>query len=309
MRPIAKDQDYIRAPLDEILGTPASVRLIRLLADGVSGSISAPEASEKTGLTEAGARRALKRLARTGFVEQLGGGRAKRFRLNDADPLSGHLRVLFHAEYERHMDFVSRLREVLGGFPEIQVAWIDEAPTEAGHPLHIGFIAGVRALAYLSTEVRKRIVGIEEAFDIVIEIHPFSRAEAPDVPWETTVLLAGHQTGAAAQGNRGTTSHSTRLDRSVRISAAIAELLDRDPSLLRRAERHIELLLAREEGPASHDIQEWHGILAHYSRQRIKDFLVSDSARAQRLRQSSPFFAVLNVEEREVLLDVLEARQ
>jgi hypothetical protein len=201
---------------------------------------------------------------------------------------------------------VSRLREVFGSFAEIGVAWIDEAPKEAGRPLHIGFIADVRALTYLSTEVRKRIVDIEEAFDIMVEIHSFSRADAPDVPWDRTVLLAGHQPRAVAESNRGTTSHSTRLDRSVKVSGAIAEMLDRDPSLLRRAERHIELLLATEQGPASHDIQEWQDILAHYSRQRIKDFLVSDSARAQRLRQSSPFFAVLSAEEREALLDVLE---
>jgi hypothetical protein len=35
---------------------PANVRLIRMLAQNVGGQVGAPEAAERTGLTEAGAR-------------------------------------------------------------------------------------------------------------------------------------------------------------------------------------------------------------------------------------------------------------
>ena len=68
MRPVATEDDVVKFPLNNLMGTGASVRLIRLLATEVSGPIGAPDAAEYTGLTEAGARRALKRLAKTGFV-------------------------------------------------------------------------------------------------------------------------------------------------------------------------------------------------------------------------------------------------
>ena len=61
-------------------------------------------------------------------------------------------------------------------------------------------------------------------------------------------------------------------------------------------------------GPASHDLREWHTILSKYSRHRLRDFLVSDTPRAQRLRQSSPFFAVLSADERDEVLALLENR-
>ncbi|MDP2481333.1 MAG: winged helix-turn-helix domain-containing protein [Candidatus Palauibacterales bacterium] len=302
MQPVAADQDYLRTPLNELLGAPANVRLLRLLSDEVSEPIGAPDASEYTGLTEAGARRALKRLASTGFVEQIGGGRAQRFRLRDADPLTAQLRALFRAERLRHQSLISELREILGQFPEIQVAWVDDPPSESGQPLHIGLLAGTRTLSYLSDQVRKRIIDIEAKFDITIELHAFSQADEPEVTWENAELLAGHVESVVPQ----TPSSPRHLDREEQASAiarAIAHLLDEDPSLLKRAERHLEMLLEREQGPASHDLREWRDILTRYSRPRLKEFLVAGTPRAQRLRQSSPFSAVLTQEE---LGDVVE---
>ena len=54
-------------------------------------------------------------------------------------------------------------------------------------------------------------------------------------------------------------------------------------------------------------LREWHDILTNYSGQRVRDFIVSDTPRAQRLRQSSPFFAVLSAYEREKIFSALEA--
>ena len=73
MRPIATDQDLLRFPLNDVLGAEANVRLLRVLADDVVGPIGVPEAAEQTGLTETGARRALRRLEKTGFVQRFGG--------------------------------------------------------------------------------------------------------------------------------------------------------------------------------------------------------------------------------------------
>ena len=40
--------------------------------------------------------------------------------------------------------------------------------------------------------------------------------------------------------------------------------------------------------------------------ERLREFLVATTSRAQRLRQSSPFFAVLNPDERDEVLQRLE---
>lgn len=304
MRPIATEQDYLRAPLNDLLGAPAHVRLLRLLSEEVSEPVGAPEAAEHTGLTEAGARRALKRLAATGFVEQIGGGRAQRFRLRDSDPLSQQLRMLFGTERERYDFFMSKLRNVLGTLPEVDLAWIDDPPTEADQPLHIGVLAGPEPLSYLGDQIRHRVVEIESEFDTTIEVHTFSRAEMPDVNWSTATLLAGYIEPKERPAEAKT--HADRIARSRVISEAIVDLLDQDPSLLRRAQRHLDLLLDRDQGPAAHDLREWQDILSHYSRRRLKDFLVAETPRAQRLRQSSPFFAALTPDEREQVLDAVE---
>src|SRR5687768_13271695 len=98
MRPVAASQDVLQHPLNELLGTPGNVRLLRFLAAGLSGRVAAPEAAACTGLTEAGARRALKRLAETGFVRRIGSGHSQQFCLRDDDPLGSHIRALFEAE-------------------------------------------------------------------------------------------------------------------------------------------------------------------------------------------------------------------
>lgn len=305
MRPAAEEQDHLRVPLNELLGTPANVRLLRVLAEEVSGPVGAPEAAELAGLTEAGARQALKRLSRTSFVEQVGGGRAQRFRLRESDPLGESLRRLFREERSRYDAFNSRLREIFTGFAEVRAAWIHRHPVEPQQPVHVGVLAGSREIGYLREQLRQRILTTEEDFDTTIELHLFSRADLPEVDWRQVSLLAGHPPSGRDSGQ------APRIpDQSVvcttRWSRAIAKMLERDPSLVKRARRHVELLLATEQGPASHDLQEWRDLLAHYSPQRVRDFLVSDSARAQRLRRSSPFFAVLNAEEREQLLEMIE---
>jgi hypothetical protein len=85
--------------------------------------------------------------------------------------------------------------------------------------------------------------------------------------------------------------------------------LDKNPSLTRRAIRHIERVLHEERGAATHDLQEWQAILSSYSLERLKEFLIAETSRAARLRQSSPFFAVLSAEERDRVLESLETEK
>lgn len=309
MRPIASDQDLLRFPLNEVLGAEANVRLLRVLADDVVGPIGVPEAAKQTGLTETGARRALRRLEKTGFVQRFGGGHTRQFVLRHSDLITEQLRGLFQSERERHAALFDRIREVLNGFSEIRVSWIDAAPSQPGQPLHLGVQSDSRSLTYLDEEIRKRIVGIEKDFDLTIEVHAFSKADTPNIPWERTEILTGHVPEDTRDSSQPARGHDAREQRAARLSESIARILDQDPSIIKRAQRHIERLLAEDPGPATHDIREWEEILKHYSTRRIREFLVSTTPRAERLRQSSPFFAVLTADERDELLADLEAER
>ena len=304
MRPVSTTQDFIRFPLNELLGTGANVRLLRLLAAEVAGPVGTPDAAAKTGLTPAGARKALRKLVRTGFIEEIGGGTAQRFQMRD-NPITRHLRILFEVESDRYHALTSRLRTVLVGLAEIQVAWVEASPSRPGDPFHVGILSDSRSLDYLGEQVRQRINEIETDFELTIETRLYSPADVPDVSWTEVELLAGHAGQSSIDGRR---THFDRTVRASQISQRIADMIPRDPTLLVRALRYLDFQLNEDQGPASHDLREWRDILSRYSPQRVVEFLRSDSPRAQRLRQSSPFFAVLTQEEREDILDRLRDR-
>ena len=83
-------------------------------------------------------------------------------------------------------------------------------------------------------------------------------------------------------------------------------VLEKDASLMRRAKDHIDRLLKEDQGAATGDIMEWRNILDSYSIKRLARFLTSSSERANRLRQSNPFFAILNTAERARMIAELE---
>jgi len=301
MRPIAIEQNVIRYPLNELLGTPANVRLLRVLAEEVIGPIGVYEAADKTGLTHAGARRALVKLSKTGFVQRIGGGRSQQYVLLESDPITNTIRELFQKESKRYRVLRTQIREALESLPEIQAAWIVSPPTQVGKPLQIGILSDSRSLMYLGEQVRNRLAEMEGEFDVTIEIRTFSQADAPEAFLEGAELLTGYiDTGISSSGR----THAERDERAARYSSAIVKILDSDPSLIKRASRYLEFLLEEDQGSASHDLREWHDILTRYSVQRIKDFLISETPRAERLRQSSPFFAVLDADERDKITGV-----
>ena len=301
MRPVAEEQDLLRFPLNQVLGTEAQVRLVRVLANQVLGPVSAPEAAEQAGITPAGARRALANLVQSGCVRRIGRGRSQQFELRDDAPLAPALRLLFRAEEDRYQELLAALREVLGTLPRIRVAWIETLPAEPSDPLHVGMVAGTREIAAAARGARQLLAELETRFDLTIELHPFTQADAPEVSWDQAVLLAG----APPSGGVGTGSppdHRGMEERAVDLARGVRRLLQEDPTLRARALRHVERLLEDPEPHmARHDLEAWGSILEQYSPERLGEFIVSDSPRAQTLRQSSPFLAVLTPTERDVV--------
>ncbi|MDO9108663.1 MAG: hypothetical protein Q7U89_06690, partial [Coriobacteriia bacterium] len=97
--------------------------------------------------------------------------------------------------------------------------------------------------------------------------------------------------------------HGAAMQRELLMSKQIADMVRSDPTLVERARRHVIRLLNEEQGMARSDTLEWRQLLESYSPERVADLLGSESSRAERLRQSSPFFAVLTSSERDAILE------
>lgn len=305
MRPVAEPQSFLRNPLNHLLAAPANVRLLRVLASTEGAPIAASDIADHAGVTRAGVGRALSRLVDTGFVEKTGSGRSQQFVLRHDDPLVGQLMGLFEAERHRYGDLIGRLAGTLRTMPEIRTAWVHSVPEAPGEPLVIGLLAGSKSLPYLGEEVRRRLLDLEQRFNLNMEISSHSAADLPEVPWEEVEILAGYPVSKTAPVSEGGT-HSDRTGRARHVDRWIAGRVGKDPTLVPRARAHIQRLLEEGPGMAEADLREWMGILEHYSTPRLEDFLRSTSDRAERLRQSSPFFAVLSADERERLFAWLD---
>jgi hypothetical protein len=72
----------------------------------------------------------------------------------------------------------------------------------------------------------------------------------------------------------------------------LASRLRRDTRLLRMARANLRRWMARDGERPRRVFIEWQRILDYLSRREIADFLVSDTAMARRLSQSSPFMGL-----------------
>jgi hypothetical protein len=147
---------------------------------------------------------------------------------------------------------------------------------------------------------------VEKEFDLTIEADISTSAEPMRVDWRRVTLVAGVPPFTWTELPSRPSSHADRDRRALKLSEAIAALIDSNSSLTPRAVRHVKRLLEDDQGAASLDLREWLDVLTSYSSERLKRFLVADSPRANRLRQSSPFFAVLTPDERDGVLASLE---
>lgn len=304
MRPPRIQHSSLRYPLDVLLGSPAQVRLIRVLVHDVAGPVSVTDAARMAGLSTTGARKALETLERHGIATRVGTGRAQKYGPKEGNPYSSLLRQLFEQEQQEHDDLIQQLRQAIT-MPEVRDAWINDMSGESGHALDLSVVAETSAVSWIGPELRTRVIEVEKRFDLIIELAVFTRADSPPIP-EDAVVLWG--VGDLTKNDRspGVQTHAESEERSLRMSRAIAELIRTDPALARRALQYTNRLLQEGQGTANSDIGEWRQLLETYSPERLRDILVSRSSRAERLRRSSPFFAVLTPDERNRMMPEME---
>jgi len=218
----------------------------------------------------------------------------------------GPLIALFQEERDRFDRLISMLGGCFEGLHEIRYAWIESLPHDVERPLEVSFVGDSESLSWLAEELQRRVLRTEREFDLIVEVRAFTRADAPTHSAEASILLAGVPFESVRSERKTPRTHREREERALRLSRAITEILEQNPSLVRRAIRHVERVLHEDPGAATHDLREWQAILTSYSLERLKEFLVAETSRAERLRQSSPFFAALSSEERDRVLEFLE---
>jgi predicted transcriptional regulator len=307
MRPIVAGQNSLRNPLNELLGKEAHVRLLRVLANEVEGPLTAPDAAERAGLTIPGTHKALKRLLQSGFVVRVGGGRKHQYELRRSDKLIKAVLRLFQSEKARYEELLSAIKNKIEKLvPYAHAAWIHEFPDEFGDPMIMGILHETKHLSSYVHCLRKQLQQVERNFDLTIEVNGYTKADLPGLKTDDVTPLYGVMPLANKQGHVlyvPPVTHEQRDQRMLELSHRLAEAIVLDTSLVRRAKEHVQRMLRQDHGSATKDIEEWRDILESYSVRRLARFLISTSERANRLRQSNPFFAILKSEERSRLFN------
>jgi hypothetical protein len=170
--------------------------------------------------------------------------------------------------------------------------------------MEMSVVADVKAIDWIGEELRARLKKIEKDYDQIIEVNVFTRADSP-VPSDNAEFIIAMEPDMG-MGGGPPPSHVVKDQRSLLMAQEIVRMMRSDPSLIMRAKRHLDRLLHDEQGAATQALAEWRQLLDTYSSRQIMQLLVSTSSRANRLRQSSPFFAVLTAEERDKVLSDLE---
>jgi hypothetical protein len=285
------------------------VRLLRVLTNETDEPLSAPDIAARSGLTIQWTRKALTRLFKSGFVLRVGGGRKHQYELNRSDKLVKAVLKLFQAEKNRYDELLSSVKEEIGKLsPYTHSAWVQEFPREYGEPLVIALLHETRHLSNHIRQLQTALNRVERKFDLTIEVSGYTKADIPCFGADEVTLLYGimpFPDRYSREMHAKPLTHKEKNQHMLELSRKLAEAIEHDFSLVRRAKEHVQRMLKKNHGSATRDIKEWRDILESYSIRRLSRFLTSTSERANRLRQSSPFFAILSTDERGQLLNQL----
>ena len=143
MRQPKHRNNQLLKPLDQILGTPANVRLLRVLALR-STPVTAGDLARGAALSRTSIYPALRQLELAGIVELVGAGSQRPVQLRDRHPLSKTLKDLFRTEAKRFVELTVALRKLHSDLPHPPMsAWLDETAddTQSGDALRLHVVA------------------------------------------------------------------------------------------------------------------------------------------------------------------------
>ena len=316
MRQPKQRQSLFLQPLNEILGSPANVRLLRVLALRRT-SLTAGELAKNAGLGRTSIYPALRQLERAGVVEFIGAGSQRLVQLRDRHPLSRILRDLFKTEAHRFEALGVSLRKLLSNLPHHPLsAWLNETADDAhdADTLNLNVVAQPQDLENITDYLNAHLADVERKYDVHIAVRGLTRSELDPLgktsvdPLSHLVLLAGVPplalTARSRSAPRDSTfaSHQEHDARSRRLALAIAAKIKRDPGLIATAEDQVKRRAQKASPRERRELTEWIRVLSTMSAARLRRFLVEDSERAVRLRQTLPMLNILSPAEREAVV-------
>lgn len=310
MRPTKHPDSIISAPLNRILRTEASVRVLRVLSL-TRHPLAPTEVASRTRLDPSGVRRALRDLAEQGIVETVGAGASPPVRIRMAHPFAGALRSLFRAEAARAHAILSAVRRAARTVsPAPRAVWmVHPVPTRGGlETLQIGVLAAAgevdAAVRAVSAELRE----MERREDLSVEVRGYTAADLAVVSAAEREVLAqavpvlGLPPEGEPAGGQAVRSHAELDERALRIGRTLGKRVLRDPTLIERAQAYVQEYLKSAPPGERKEMEEWAAILETMPPPRLQKFLVNKGERATRLRQSLPFLGALTPAERTTLL-------
>jgi DNA-binding Lrp family transcriptional regulator len=317
MRPTARPQSALRSPLNHILGTEASVRILRVLFLS-DIPIGVSELARQAALQPSGVARVCTRLEDLGVIEAVGrGARNRQYRRGPRFPFSANLTALFGEERSRAEQVIADLRSAVQGNSFIKAAWIEGAAAvgadSPGDAIEVGVLTEPQNVGDVRANVWGRLLSVQRFRDVVLDLHVTTAADLKTADekrrktLEQVLPLFGPppldllRSGPPSPRLRRDAARRTHGDldaRALAIARAVAQRIRRDPSLVEQAARFVERRLPSASPGERLELEEWQGILSTMSVARLCRFLVQADARATRLRQSLPFLTALSRQER-----------
>jgi len=302
----------LKTPLSEILGTKGHIHVLRELNDH-NGAMSHSELIRRTGLSRQGVYDVVTRLVETGILSYTGSGRQQLVNVRKEYPLFESIQVLFQSEKNRYylfLETLKKLTESLNTLPKS--VWIFGKVAQGtdvyGDPVQIALLGDTKTIDKLTDQFRAGLVeeNVESQFDVTIEIRGVTIADLEtrtELTGKNTILIYNVDPNAFLESSKpGSPTPKTHKEfdrKSISQAKAWTELLRTYPEIIPRTATFLEHQIPHITSGEKKELQEWKHLLENSSFQRLKKFLESDSERSTRLRQSLPFWQVLNERERE----------
>jgi hypothetical protein len=109
----------------------------------------------------------------------------------------------------------------------------------------------------------KDLDGVEKDFDLTIELEGYTKADIPDLELNGITILYGvvpnKPTGRTRQRATKTKTHRQKDSQSKLMSRKLADIIQQDASIVRRAKDHIDRLLMEDQGMAYDEDEGQHG--------------------------------------------------
>jgi predicted nucleotidyltransferase/biotin operon repressor len=179
-RPPIKPKSYIRMPLNTLLKSEASVRILREIFLQ-NGPVSLPLIAERTELGRSSVHRIAQTLEETGLLTAAGTGRTVLYQANGKHPFAKALKDLFLKEYKRYDDIVESIRDIVSGFSPLLAAWIygsvARADDKVGSDFDLIIVPEDDPPSLHETRFRQALEPLEEEHLIRFAVTAFSLAD------------------------------------------------------------------------------------------------------------------------------------